>query len=114
LTVSVFTNVSAMSLSVTSAATYQIDGMLMWTTSSTQSVAFGFTYPAGITPGVMEMIANQNLFTAGFGDSFVSTNIQHGFIYDSGISNVATAQLSLSDRSRNGPFRVCMPEFAHN
>jgi Major tropism determinant N-terminal domain len=107
ITASVFTNISGLSLSVTSLATYDIRGKVLWTTSATQSVAFGFTYPAGVAPGAMHMFAFTSVFTAGFGDNFVSTaGITRGYINETGMSTVATAQLSISAVSAGGTYMV--------
>jgi hypothetical protein len=88
-----FTNVSGLSVSVTSAAVYRIEGRVLFTTSLATGTAFGFTYPGGVGPGVMTMeflAAN-----AGTPGNLTSANYVANRLNESSMSTVATAQMSL-------------------
>jgi hypothetical protein len=88
-----FTNVSGLSLSVTSAATYRVEGRILFTTSIVTGTAFGFTYPAGVGPGVMTMEFMAN--NAGTPGNLTSANYVANRLNETSMSTVATAQMSL-------------------
>jgi hypothetical protein len=88
-----FTNVSGMSLSVTSAATYQIDGLIVHTVSTVNVAKFGFTFPGGITDGGIWLIGRASVIAAG-ADAFTSGIVYHGYQDGPSMSTVATVLTS--------------------
>jgi hypothetical protein len=89
-----FTNVSGLSLSVTSAATYDIAGRVLFTISALTGTAFGFTFPAGVSVAHVTMECITSVL-AGGPVNLVSTNYDAGNITETGCSTVATTIISI-------------------
>lgn len=107
LTVSVFTNVSGISVSVGAGGKYEIHAMVMATVSAAGGGAtWGFTYPAGagIVTGVMEMATGTSVLIAGTGDAYAIALAQRGYINQAAMSTVATAQLSVTYGTSAQPY----------
>ena len=88
------TNISGLSISVASAATYELNGRVLFTLSTLTGTKFGFTWPAAITPGSMMMECLTTVLVAGPAN-LVSTNYAVGRIADAQMSTVGTVQISL-------------------
>jgi hypothetical protein len=89
-----FANVSGLSLSVTSASMYQIEGRVLFTLSIVTGTAFGFTYPGIPTAGSMTMECVTSVVVTG-PVNMTSTNYSLGRIAEPQMSTVATVHLSI-------------------
>lgn len=90
-----FTNVSGLSLSVQSAATYQIEGRILWTTSILTGTAFGFTFPGGngvSTGGLQAECITSIILAAPI--NLVSGNNAVGYAAQGNMSTLTTTLIS--------------------
>jgi hypothetical protein len=81
---------------VTSAATYQVDGRVLFTLSTLTGTKFGFTYPGanGISVGSMMMECVTTVMP-GVLTNIISSMFAAGRITNAQMSTVATVQLSI-------------------
>lgn len=88
-----FANVSGMSLSIAANGVYQVQGMVLWTTSIVTGTRFGFTFPTAVSTGNLTGRCATSLFGAG-AVNYTSANMAVGNIAAAGFSTTATTLIS--------------------
>lgn len=100
-----FTNVSGMSLSIAANGTYQVEGMVLWTTSILTGTKFGFTFPTAVSRGAVQARCITSIYGAG-AINWASANNANGNIQAAGFSTTATTWISTAGGASAATYNV--------